>query len=141
MNNYFQTIFHSVTEWESVQSATHRFGGIEFTLGQVEIGHIHMNGMVDIPFTKKVAQQLIKDQRAEPHHILPDTGWISFYIRSATDITQALWLFRLSYLQKRLARNRNQPQIADAIRNELKDMEMSRDLRAVLSGQALSSAD
>ena len=76
----------------------HRFGGLEFNLGSVEIGHIHLNGMVDIPFNSKIRNQLLAEKRVEPHHILPETGWITFYIRSAEDVEQAIWLFRLSYL-------------------------------------------
>ena len=38
------------------------------------------------------------EQKAEPHHLLPETGWVTFYIRTAADVEQALWLFRLSYL-------------------------------------------
>jgi hypothetical protein len=61
VNNHLQTITNTVKGWDSVHSSAHRFGGIEFTLGRVEIGHIHRNGMVDIPVTLKVAQQLIRE--------------------------------------------------------------------------------
>ncbi len=76
----------------------HRFGGLEFNLGSVEIGHIHSNGMVDIPFNTKIRTQLLAEKRAELHHLLPETGWITFYIHSEPDVEHALWLFRLSYL-------------------------------------------
>lgn len=87
-----------VTSWPGVSATPHRFGGIEFTLGSVEVGHVHFNGMVDIPFNSKIRTQLIAEGRAEVHHLLKDTGWISFYIHSEADVEQAIWLFRLSYL-------------------------------------------
>jgi predicted DNA-binding protein (MmcQ/YjbR family) len=34
---------------------------------------------------------------AEPHHILPETGWISFYLREESDIQKVLELLRRSY--------------------------------------------
>ena len=76
----------------------HRFGGLEFNLDMAEVGHIHFNGMVDIPFNSKIRSQLLAEKRAESHHLLPETGWVSFYVRSEADVEQAIWLFRLSYL-------------------------------------------
>ncbi|MBA3872147.1 MAG: DUF5519 family protein [Anaerolineae bacterium] len=98
MREKIEHIKQTVTGWPEVTSQTHRFGGLEFNLGSVEIGHIHHNGMVDIPFNSKIRAQLLAEKKAEPHHLLPETGWITFYIRSAADVEQALWLFRLSYL-------------------------------------------
>lgn len=98
MREKIEQIKQTVTSWPEVTSQPHRFGGLEFNLGSVEIGHIHHNGMVDIPFNSKIRAQLLAERKAEPHHLLPETGWITFYIRSAADVEQALWLFRLSYL-------------------------------------------
>jgi hypothetical protein len=40
---------------------------------------------------------VVASGRAHPHHILPDSGWVSFYIREPADVERALELFRLSY--------------------------------------------
>ena len=98
MREKIEHIKQTVTGWPGMSVNPHRFGGLEFNLGTVEIGHIHLNGMVDIPFNSKIRNQLLAEKRVEPHHILPETGWITFYIRSAEDVEQAIWLFRLSYL-------------------------------------------
>ncbi len=98
MREKIDHIKQTVTAWTGVTAKPHRFGGLEFNLGTVEIGHIHLNGMVDIPFNSKIRVQLLAEKRAEPHHLLPETGWITFYIRSAEDVEQAIWLLRLSYL-------------------------------------------
>jgi predicted DNA-binding protein (MmcQ/YjbR family) len=83
--------------WSGVTSQAHRFGGTEYRLGRREIGHIHGDYLVDVPFPKKVRNELIAAGRAEPHHILPDSGWVSFYIRRADQVEQAISLLRQSY--------------------------------------------
>lgn len=35
--------------------------------------------------------------RAQPHHILPETGWISFYLQQETDVENVIALLRESY--------------------------------------------
>lgn len=35
--------------------------------------------------------------RPQPHHFLPQSGWVSFYIREEADIEQALELLHQSY--------------------------------------------
>lgn len=89
-----------IAAWEGVHVEPHRFGGTEFKIGNVEIGHFHRNGMVDIPFTRAIRDVLIAEGTAGYHHLLHDSGWITFYIRSEQDAGNALRLFRLSYLQK-----------------------------------------
>ncbi len=34
---------------------------------------------------------------ARPHHVLPQTGWVSYRIRGEEDVEGALELFRLNY--------------------------------------------
>lgn len=95
----------TVSQWEAIENEPHRFGGTEFKIGNVEIGHIHRNnGMVDIPFTVKMREALVAEGRAQHHHLLHDSGWISFFVRDEASLEQAIWLMRLSYLQKRSRR-------------------------------------
>lgn len=91
-----EQITQAILAWEGVTARPHRFGGTEYRLGRREIGHIHGDTLVDIPFPKKVRDELIAAGRAEPHHILPESGWISFYLRQPTDVEQAIDLFRQS---------------------------------------------
>ena len=90
-------IVEEVSKWEGVISLPHRFGGTEFRLGKREIGHIHGNYQADIAFPKSERDKLVSEGRAEPHHILPQTGWITFRIREEADVKAAIELFRLSY--------------------------------------------
>jgi hypothetical protein len=44
-----------------------------------------------------VRNELVAAGAADPHHVLPESGWISFYIRQPEQMTQALALLRRSY--------------------------------------------
>jgi luciferase-like monooxygenase len=95
--NAQKTITQALTSWEGVSTAPHRFGGVEYLLGTRELGHIHGDHLVDIPFPKKVRDEVVSAGLAEPHHILPETGWISFYLREEKDTQTAIALLRRSY--------------------------------------------
>jgi hypothetical protein len=79
-----------------VEAHPHRFGGTEFRLGRREIGHLHGDHLVDIPFPKKVRDQAVAAGEAEPHHVLPETGWVSVYLRKEGDVESAIALLRRS---------------------------------------------
>lgn len=91
------TINNHLLTWEGVTAHPHRFGGTEYRLGKRELGHIHGDSLVDIPFLKKVRDQVVADGKAEPHHILPDSGWISLFLRQPQDVDTAIELFKQSY--------------------------------------------
>jgi hypothetical protein len=40
---------------------------------------------------------------AKPHHVLPDTGWVSFWIQGEEDVPRVVELFRMSYERARAA--------------------------------------
>jgi predicted DNA-binding protein (MmcQ/YjbR family) len=98
-----QAIQETVMTWKGVSQEPHRFGGIEFRLGKRELGHLHGNRLLDIPFPLKIRDELVRSGRVHPHHVLPKSGWVSFYLKSEEDIHRALELLRLSY---ELARKR-----------------------------------
>ena len=81
----------------AVEAVPHRFGGTEFRLGTREIGHVHGDHLVDIPFPKRVRDEVVAAGEAEPHHVLPESGWVSFYLRTAEDVERAIALLRRSY--------------------------------------------
>jgi len=90
-------ITQAVLAWAGMATTPHRFGGVEYVLGTREIGHIHGDHMVDIPFPKKVRDEIVAAGRAQPHHILPETGWVSFYLQQENDVEQAITLLHESY--------------------------------------------
>jgi hypothetical protein len=87
----------ALQDWSGITSRPHRFGGTEYCLGRREIGHVHGDSLVDIPFPKTVRNELVTAGRAEPHHILPESGWVSIYLRQASDVDRAIELLRLSF--------------------------------------------
>ena len=94
-----QNLEENVSLWPGVSSHPHRFGGREFSIGTLEIGHTHADGTIDIPFPRPLHDELLAEGLAEQHQWVPDSGWTTFRLRSCGDITQALQLLRLSYLR------------------------------------------
>ena len=90
-------IVDTLLTWDGIEAHPHRFGGTEFRIGKREIGHIHGDSLVDIPFPKKVRDEIVTAGEANPHHILPETGGISFYLREEGDIKRAIDLLNRSY--------------------------------------------
>jgi hypothetical protein len=80
-----------------VSEGTHRFGGIEFRLGRRELGHLHGETLADLPFPRRVRDELVAEGRAAPHHVLPDSGWVSRRVRGPEDVAAVVELFRMSY--------------------------------------------
>jgi hypothetical protein len=97
MESIAELIEREVLSWPDVTAHPHRFGGVEFQVNQHEIGHLHGDQLADLPFPVRVRRELVAAGRASPHHILPDTGWVSYYLRSAADAAGAIALFRLNY--------------------------------------------
>ena len=109
-----ETIKQAVLGWDGITAHPHRYGGTEYRLGKREIGHIHGDSLVDIPFPKKVRDELVSAGRAEPHHVLPKSGWVSVYLRAGTDVERAVELLRLSFdLAAQKARRRTEQRIPD----------------------------
>jgi luciferase-like monooxygenase len=88
-----------VSTWVNVSVHPHRFGGREFRVGSAELGHVHTGGDVDIPFPRSVRDVLLAEGLAGEHRWVPNSGWITFRVRSDEDLRHALWLMRLSYVR------------------------------------------
>jgi hypothetical protein len=80
-----------------IEAQPHRFGGTEYRLGRREIGHVHGDHLVDIPFPKAIRDELVATGRAEAHHILPQSGWVSIYLKQPGDVERAIELLRCSF--------------------------------------------
>jgi hypothetical protein len=92
-----EQIVREVSAWPGVTVVPHRFGGSEFRLGRRELGHLHGGRLADLPFPVKIRKELVAAGSAEPHHVLPDSGWVSFHIRGGADVIRVVGLFRLNY--------------------------------------------
>jgi Family of unknown function (DUF5519) len=92
-----EQIVDAVSAWPGVSVASHRFGGVEFRVGRVELGHIHGDVLADLPFPKKVRDEIVAGGEAQPHHVLPGSGWVSKRIHSPADVAAVIALFRRNY--------------------------------------------
>ncbi len=102
-----EQITETVQSWPGVESVSHRFGGIEFRVGRRELGHLHGDRIADLPFPRRVRDELVAEGRARPHHVLPDSGWITVSIDSPEKADSAVELFRMAYERARNARRAN----------------------------------
>ena len=89
-------VVREVSSWEGVSAHAHRFGGTEFRLGRRELGHLHAR-FADLPFTRLIRDELVAAGRAKPHHILPDSGWVTVPMRDAGEARGVIELFRMNY--------------------------------------------
>lgn len=96
-NKISGAIEQELLRWPGVTAGMHRFGGREFRVGKREIGHLHGDRVADLPFPRAVRDELVSRGEASSHHHLPDSGWVSFYIRDEKDVPAALALFRCNY--------------------------------------------
>ena len=87
----------AVLSWPGVQEVPHRFGGIEYRYGRKEMGHVHGDRLADLPLPRKLRDEVVAAGRAQPHHVLPDTGWVSCWMKGPGDAVQVIDLFRVQY--------------------------------------------
>jgi hypothetical protein len=92
-----ESIEQEILGWPGTESRPHRFGGVEFRVNGHEIGHLHGDRLADLPFPRKVRDELVSAGKAQTHHVLPQTGWVSYRIRGEEDVDGALELFRRNY--------------------------------------------
>jgi hypothetical protein len=109
-----EQITRAVLSWEGTSVEPHRFGGVEYRLGKRELGHIHGDHLVDIPFPTRVRDEIVAAGQARPHHIQPDSGWISFYLRAEGDPERAIALLERSYQIARTQLDQRQSRSAAA---------------------------
>lgn len=107
-------IVDEVGSWPGVETGVEpRFGGPEFTMGRRHLGHLHDAGArgarADLPLPRRVRDQLIEAGRARPHHVMPDSGWLTATVSTTAELRNAIELFRLAHER---ATGRRAPAIA-----------------------------
>ena len=78
-----------------------------YRYGRRQIGHVHHDGVADLPFPSTVHDELISEGMAEPHR----GGFpavVSYYLRRPEDVQGAVDLFRMSYERARAAAERRE---------------------------------
>ncbi len=97
MKNAGEQIRETVTSWQGVVAVPHRFGGTEYRYGKKEMGHVHGDRLADLPLPRRLHDEVIASGRAKPHHILPETGWVSVWMDGPDDAAGVIELFRMQY--------------------------------------------
>jgi hypothetical protein len=92
-----ELIRETVGAWPGVTAVAHRFGGTEYRYGKKEMGHVHGDRLADLPVPRQIHDELIASGRAQPHHILPETGWISVWMEGPKDAADVIEIFRMQY--------------------------------------------
>src|SRR5215216_2682591 len=100
MGTIIEKIKKEILSWPYVTAEPHRFGGIEFRFNKREMGHIHGERLADLPFPMTTRNELVRSGRVSPHHVLPQSGWVSYWIdKGEEDIPAVIELFRMRYEQ------------------------------------------
>ena len=101
-------ITSAVLGWEAPALRRTVLVALNIAWAERELGHIHGDHLLDIPFPVKVRDEIVQAGQAQPHHILAGSGWISFYLKETADIHRAIQLLRRSYDLAALQRQKRQ---------------------------------
>ena len=103
MGNDIERIENEILSRPYVTAEPQRFGGLEFRFNKRELGHLHGERVADLPFPMNIRNELVSSGRASPHHALPQSGWISYWINNGEgDVPAVVELFRMRYEQFKL---------------------------------------
>lgn len=102
LSKYSELVSQEIQKWEGIISATHweiwdrhQPNGADFYVGELELGHIHLDGSLHIASTKELSQALIKAGLARRFPY--GEHWIQFKIFDRESVNHAIWLFKLHY--------------------------------------------
>jgi Family of unknown function (DUF5519) len=99
-------IVDQVTSWPGVSAHDHQFGGIEFRLGNRQLGHLHGDRIADIPLKRALRDVLVASGRVRIHRWRPDSGWVTVDLGSEAGRDEAVRLLRVGYDKALKARGR-----------------------------------
>lgn len=100
-----ESLESEVLGWPGVVRDPDTRGITVYRYGRRQIGHVHHDGVADLPFPREVHERLISEGRAEPHRG-GFRGVVSYRLRSPEDVPGAVELFRMGYERARAAAER-----------------------------------
>ena len=92
-----ERIIATITSWPGITTAIGEFAETEFYLDGRMLGHVHGDYQADIPYPRRIRDELVASGRTGPHHIHPDSGWTTRYIASDADADEVVELIRINY--------------------------------------------
>lgn len=90
-------ILRKVLGWPGVATRSGDFGETDFVVRGRSIGHVHGGRQADIPYPRRIRDELVAAGRTGPHHVHPDSGWTTLHIQDYSDALTAIELLRLNY--------------------------------------------
>ena len=131
-----ERVVEAASDWPAVSLAPHAYDGVEFRLGDYEVGHVHHGWeSVHVNYPRRMRDALIAAGRTSAHPYFSDSGWTSRRLSTPEDVEPALWLLRVAYLYRSLTR-RGKPEgravleSVDVVR-ELEDLEPGEPVRGL----------
>jgi hypothetical protein len=106
-NELLASIEREVLGWPGVDKDPERSRVALYRFGRRQIGHVHHDGVADVPFPRAVHDGLISSGLAQPHR----GGFpavVSYRIRGPEDVPGAVDLFRMSYERAKSAAERRE---------------------------------
>jgi hypothetical protein len=108
-----------ICSWPEVERCKHMYGGTEFRVFNRSFGHIHANGLLDLPFKKDLRDALVERGHAQWHHFKKDMMWVSVQLKKPSDFEKAKPVLLLAYYVKAGEYLREFPFAANFINHEL----------------------
>ena len=96
MDGYILTIEREVSTWPGVSLEPGRFGATSFRYGKRELGHIHRDGVADLPVTQEMREKILSKGRARPHRA-GVKGYISYPVETPEDLSVVLEILGSNY--------------------------------------------
>ena len=110
-------VMDEVRRWPGVELRQHpsattegETDGVEFRLHGRQIGHVHGDCDLHLPFTRALKAHVIAEQLAQVAPFAPDSSWALYAPLTVEDAAHTVWLLRLNYV--RLRRQRLTPHAA-----------------------------
>jgi Family of unknown function (DUF5519) len=111
LSTVLEPVSQAMQGWSGVIAAAHwdlfRVGevvdGIDFYVGEQELGHFHLDGEAHLATNPALGQALVAGGLARPLRWggAAYQGWTEFSVRTAADAAHAMWLFELNYQRLR----------------------------------------
>lgn len=102
-----QVIVDAVAGWPGVNTTVHwhlvdrsRVDGVDFYVGEEELGHLHLDGSIHLATSLELGKALIAEGLAKPFRY--QQGWVEEQVRHV-GAESAIALFRRNYEQLRPA--------------------------------------
>jgi len=96
MDDLLSAVEREILTWPGVGKGPGMFDSVQFTVGRREIGHLHRDGVADLPFPRATHDELIAAGQASPHRA-GSPGFVSVRLRSPADVPHVVALFRQNY--------------------------------------------